>query len=312
MDTGNAHGDLFFYLAEFLLPLECADTSSFPNKFDCTNPERRDPNLVVTKVDMEVDSRYTKYSGCNLCNGTDPFTHKNCTIGTYVCDCLNFGGGGNCDATKLGFENVSENFVRQTTPACEQAVEDTCGPYQKSKKHCSLCTLRHSEKFKKVNCTSFDLLGFCPNPFGGGWCSARSQPYECWRENIPRKTGGLWYSQMREGMCNSSSPVGSCGWKVLSTSTVHERCLKNSIVREVEETSPDCFQTCGPRNETSSCWISCFFDTVLGPSARNSTVVQGMPMDRVVESWKRAFHPVIRGGCQQLGDEEESQEALVI
>merc|ERR1712013_428773 len=54
MDTGDAPGDLYFYLGEFLLPLECQNVSKESRAhFDCDNPERVDPNLVVTKVDLE-------------------------------------------------------------------------------------------------------------------------------------------------------------------------------------------------------------------------------------------------------------------
>merc|ERR1719321_1296303 len=63
MDTGDARGDLFFYLGQFLLPMECANASKEGRAhFDCDNPERVDPNLVVTKVEMQIDSRTTLYS----------------------------------------------------------------------------------------------------------------------------------------------------------------------------------------------------------------------------------------------------------
>merc|ERR1711907_498777 len=55
MDTGDARGDLYFYLGQFLLPLECKNVSKQSRAhFDCDNPERVDPNLVVTRVEMEV------------------------------------------------------------------------------------------------------------------------------------------------------------------------------------------------------------------------------------------------------------------
>merc|ERR1719247_2332497 len=105
MDTGDALGDLYFYLGQFLLPLECANaTKEGRAHFDCDNPERVDPNLVVTKVDMQIDSRTTKYSACNLCNGTDPFTRKPCQKGTYTCDCFSRNHSATCDARKVGKE----------------------------------------------------------------------------------------------------------------------------------------------------------------------------------------------------------------
>ena len=48
MDTGDSAGDLFFYLTEFLLPEECSTSDPHGRaQFDCDNPERVDPNLVV-------------------------------------------------------------------------------------------------------------------------------------------------------------------------------------------------------------------------------------------------------------------------
>merc|ERR1719476_1295664 len=60
MDTGDERGDLYFYLGQFLLPIECANPEGRA-KFDCDNPERFG-DTVITRVVMEVDNRYTTYS----------------------------------------------------------------------------------------------------------------------------------------------------------------------------------------------------------------------------------------------------------
>merc|ERR1712199_112747 len=60
MDTGDARGDLYFYLSQFLLPMECKPPyDTFRAKFDCANPEREGSKLVVTKVNMEVNADTT-------------------------------------------------------------------------------------------------------------------------------------------------------------------------------------------------------------------------------------------------------------
>merc|ERR1719161_1231172 len=104
MDSGDVRGDLYFYLGQFLLPLECQNRSILDTqtRLDCSNPERLDEDLVVTRVDMEVDSRFTTYSACNLCNGTDPFKHTPCEVGSYVCDCFSWQSHQACNAAQVG------------------------------------------------------------------------------------------------------------------------------------------------------------------------------------------------------------------
>lgn len=300
MDTGDVAGDLYFYLGQFLLPMECANASGASRAhFDCDNPERVDPNRVVTEVDLLVDSRSTAYSACNLCNGTDPFTRKPCTKGAYVCDC--FGHGSNpCDRTKVGSENVSEHFSPHTpSNQCSSALDNLCGNTTKNRKMCSACIYKQYSRLLAETCIDRDLESFCPNDFE--LCTARTAAtapeWACWDANIPRKTGGFWYSTLKEGMCNSSSKV--CGWKPKSTKTIHADCLKDKLMSAVEAYDRPCFETCGPRNVTSSCWISCFFDTILGPDARHSISkpLGGMPLADIEHAWKSAFSSEKEGGC---------------
>ena len=44
---------------------------------------------MITKLVLEMDARFGKYSKCNICyNGHDPFNKwKRCTDGQYVCSC---------------------------------------------------------------------------------------------------------------------------------------------------------------------------------------------------------------------------------
>merc|ERR1712137_1371029 len=90
-----------------------------------------------TKVELQVDSKMTSYSLCNLCNGTDPLTHKPCKKGTYVCDCSNRDG---CDETKIGVESITEQFVPPVVPEkCEEAIRDKCAPFQTDSHKCYEC-----------------------------------------------------------------------------------------------------------------------------------------------------------------------------
>jgi len=304
MDTGDAAGDLFFYLGQFLLPLECENQSKQGRShFDCDNPERKDPNLVVTKVEMEVDSRLTSYSACNLCNGTDPFSGVPCKVGTYSCDCPAAwqNRSASCDATRVGRESVKEHYApHQTTTKCAAALKKSCGNVSRDSNTCGSCIKMHYHKLLVATCDALDLYQFCPSQWYG--CNSTSPEWMCWAENIPRKTEGQWYSTLQQGLCNTTSPVGSCSWKVLSTRTIREPCLKNKLMSHVESTTPSCFASCGPRDMSSPCWVGCFFDAVLGPEARHSTQVPlgGLPTSELERTWSGAFLPVEDGGCEHV------------
>jgi len=319
MDTGDALGDLYFYLGQFLLPLECKNQSKHVRAhFDCDNPEREGNKLVVTKVDMEIDSRSTYYSACNLCNGTDPFTQQPCKVGTYVCDCFASweNKSAHCDPTRVGSESIKDHFApHQTTPQCKAALTKACASSQSDSKKCSSCVKLHQKGLAAASCVEGDLELFCPSSWGR--CNATSPEWMCWGENIPRKTDGTWYSTLEQGLCNNTSPMGSCGWKVLSTQTVKEPCLKNKLITHVESTSPTCFGSCGPRNTNSSCWIGCFFDTLLGKEARHSSEVplSGLAASELEKAWSDAFLPVEQGGCDlvEIPDfARPSMETLVV
>jgi len=245
-DTGDIAGDLTFYLAKFLLPLQCVDPVG-KEQFDCNNPELHNTNLVVTQVSLEVDDRFTAYSGCNLCNGTDPVTRKPCAKGAYICDCF---GNRSCDRRKVGRKDVTQQ-------------------------------------------------DFYP-------CNSSSPIWDCWRANLFRKTGGVWYSLLEDALCHESSESGTCSWSPFSILDIKETCLQQSVTRSVEAAGRECFGTCGIRNQTSPCWIGCFFSTVMGPKAGvpNETLT-GMPLSDLVRSWQNAFRPKTEGGCAEGSNDFE-------
>merc|ERR1712194_186207 len=151
-----------------------------------------------TKVDMEVDSRMnTTYSACNLCNGTDPFTNKSCQVGSYVCDC--YSEHDTCDPKSLGEENITEAFVHHHHHApsgkCKAVLDSVCGTVKNDSHACYGCLESHKHQLEG-SCNETDLYHYCPSHYG---CQPSSPEWACWAENIPRKTGGLWYSTLKEG-----------------------------------------------------------------------------------------------------------------
>lgn len=295
MDTGDAPGDLFFLLDEYLLPLQCADPDYYYDKFECQNPEHRSKGLVATELQLEVDSRFTNYSGCNYCTGTDPFTRKPCTPGTYVCDCMNFLNPKGCDHRFVGMETVEKEFVHDVTEECKDKLEEVCGHVRYSK-WCSICLAFNKHTLANSTCSA-DANTYCPG-FGFPLCTSDSKNFDCWHMNLGRKTKGVWYSTFREGSCHEQKE-GPCSWKVLSSRTIQEDCVKTRLTDVVEAESPGCFEKCGTRNHSSPCWVDCFFTTVLGPESHNSTNVTGMPLEKLTGAWSKSFQV-----CPEVTPEE--------
>lgn len=351
MDTGDAEGDLNFYLDQFLLPIECAEENkNFAAEFDCNNPERSG-DLVVTKVEMEIDSRLTNYSACNYCDtGIDAISHQPCEIGKYNCVCQShhYGQKATCDPLRVGVEPPPiQHFQKKT---CSVALDDKCGAVQDNATACGACLRNNSKELQAAKCSGSDTQMYCPIAdkckatldkycgsvqtnaslcsscqyqhqwqlrFAGcgqydgyrycpstGCSEAPGDEWKCWHSNIGQKAQGLWYSHLGAGLCNETSSPGTCGWRVLSTSTVNETCMRSTISSTIEEADKSgCFQSCGPRNETSRCWIGCLFDTMLGPDAKHSAKegdVTGMPLEDIIGGWTKAFLDEVEGGCPKV------------
>ena len=63
------HGDMYFVLRSTMTPLECRSGGQTK---DCDNAEVVSKDLIVRELNLEVDSRFTQYSLCNVCvNGSD-------------------------------------------------------------------------------------------------------------------------------------------------------------------------------------------------------------------------------------------------
>jgi len=211
MDTGDAFGDLYFDMRSVDLPIECAED---PTSHDCVNVEVVSPDLGITRLTLEVDSRYlsgTEYAKCNICvNGTDHHGHNNCTNGEYICGCGDGYKPSPCNESQIGYENLTEKYSGST--------------------RCS---------------------------------KADSTDVDCWKTHVVQKTGGFWYSTLGGGY-NST-------WRVAgNVKRINKTCSEESMYTTVEAADKaSCFQSCGAkigpmRNTSNTCWIRCFYDTVLG------------------------------------------------
>lgn len=109
MDTGDAPGDMFFDLHNVILvPLQCPHGAA--SGHGCANPEAVAPDLVVNKLILEVDTRFSDYAKCNIgVNGSDAHGHK-CKDDTYCCFCADDWGRTVPCNTTLGQANVKQYF----------------------------------------------------------------------------------------------------------------------------------------------------------------------------------------------------------
>jgi hypothetical protein len=129
-----------------------------------------------------------------------------------------------------------------------------------------------------------------PGGNNGGWSGGRGRNHTSggvnvhnWDRAAGEKLGGYWYSTRAEGMCNSTSDY--CGWRVESVSKrVSKICADDSFWTYVEDRdAAGCFKKCpfsgigaALRNTSDICWVKCFFDTTLGPSAGKGEMQHGL------------------------------------
>jgi len=222
-----------------------------------------------------------------------------CKVGSYVCDSQ----GRTVDPTGFGVNNVTDNFVPSIpSKDCTNSLQYACGQYANKSTECNECVYKNMWWLGR-KCQDVDAFDFCPSYWEACNGFHSGPPWACWLSNIPRKTGGWWFSTLKQGHCHKKSAPDSCSWKSLARKTIKERCLSNVLVSTVEaHDKSGCFQKCGPRNETSSCWISCFFDTLLGKNARYSVKkpLGGMPAAEIAKGWTNAFLPQEEGGCEEV------------
>jgi len=297
MDTADMAGDAFFDLRSVALPLECAES---PHSSDCTNPEVTSDDLVITKLVLEVDKRYGQYGFCNVCvNGSAGISGSCSTEGAYVCSCWHHGGDGGyvcyhnkCYPSHHGYENQTQ-------------CESTC---VKSGKPGFMTELRSASSFPTTPCNASVGRENITQFFGQHTCSAGSANWECWRDNVAKKTGGLWFSTVDTGYCGEHQS-DDCTWRVVEvTKVINKTCSDNSVYNAIEAADKQkCFESCGGvgkhRNTTDACWITCFYSTLLGPDAGHSGgKVDGLPLEDLLAAWDAPFssEDETKGGCKAL------------
>lgn len=126
--------------------------------------------------------------------------------------------------------------------------------------------------------------------YAGRTCAPNSPNFECWKDASAKKLGGTWYSTVSAG-------YGSA-WHVAEVvKRVSKQCADDAMNKAVEKAGYEsCFKGCGPtgsgphRNTSSTCWIECFEQTVLGPHAGTpGGAIEGMPVEDLLQAWNAPF-----------------------
>eukprot|EP01060_Flectonema_neradi_P038857 TRINITY_DN8298_c0_g1_i1.p1 TRINITY_DN8298_c0_g1~~TRINITY_DN8298_c0_g1_i1.p1 ORF type:complete len:265 (+),score=60.24 TRINITY_DN8298_c0_g1_i1:137-931(+) len=155
-----------------------------------------------------------------------------------------------------------------------------------------ICDCEKGYNKSHVDCTSDVGADNITETFAQRSCRQGSPNWECWQDATAHKTGGMWYSTTREGYCGNPNAT-RCTWKVAEfIKVVNKTCSDNHIHSMVESHNQTCFDACGPtRNVTSDCYITCFYNTVLGPDAGvPGGQITGLPLSDLITGWDFPFN----------------------
>mmetsp|Transcript_44727 Transcript_44727/g.87652 ORF Transcript_44727/g.87652 Transcript_44727/m.87652 type:complete len:295 (+) Transcript_44727:25-909(+) len=129
-----------------------------------------------------------------------------------------------------------------------------------------------------------------------------SPNYEWWLRNLLDHLDGFWYSTPKSGECTNSG-TGPCYWRLVeSKRRVLKSCQDKYIYNQISQKNPKCFNACPqPTNSTSTCFIECFFDTLLGPGSNHqNTTGAGLTQKQIVDLWTFPVqNDETKGGCPE-------------
>ena len=321
MNTADVDGDLYFDLRSRGLPLECGPwrNRSFWSRLDCVNDEVAvDPSrLAVTKLVLEVDTRWGVYADCNI----DP------TTGAYSCSCEDVPS--NC--TQLTPSVARDNGAKCNMSNGCMAHAGRCEPYGCPNETSIVdCTQGYRTCLWNASAPVHCALPPGPTPVCDrtkvGFLNLSLQDWgrhshpgetltriDYWHGNTLAKMQGSWYSTWADGECGGGGDGDDCGWRLVrEVKKIHKECSDGKIEAALiagDATAPwgaRCFGALSPAdraNKTSVGWIECFYLNVLGKKGGSSGLInhtspnQGIPLDELHAAWDGAFAPTEHGGC---------------
>lgn len=156
----------------------------------------------------------------------------------------------------------------------------------------------NTKALEAANCTQF---------FIDYECNGHHRHENIWESYISElgcHLNGTWYSTREEGECKPGATPASdpnCFWKVKQEGrTVNASCVDGNVIAVVEKVRPDCFKACPqPTNQTSSCYLRCFFNTMVGNA---SAKLEAMPAADILRPFTNSFSSSdpATGGCPSV------------
>jgi len=137
----------------------------------------------------------------------------------------------------------------------------------------------------------------------------------CWSWPVVSKTGGMWYSTTKSGWCGApDADPSTCTWDAVVEKVINKTCSDNIIFDAIESYDRKhdrCFEACparqrqpSVRNTTDTCWIYCYYSTLLGASRLLPSGAHegdtGMPKELITSAFSQPFQPVTSGGCPAI------------
>jgi hypothetical protein len=206
MNTADLRGDMYFDMRTKGLALECGIwyNHSFWSHLDCDNDEVATPvaDLAITKLILEVDSRYGTYADCNVDNGM-----YECSCHTHTqADCPHLTKT-DCNDRHIGYGcgwNDTTNSCNKWTCSNTSDSEKNCSENYNTPATCKWSNVTHS-------CNIFATPAPTPRPYGG-LCNSSTVGREDlklvdwgrhdypgnlteiagWHDNLIKKVGGFW------------------------------------------------------------------------------------------------------------------------
>ena len=128
-----------------------------------------------------------------------------------------------------------------------------------------------------------------------------SHNWDFWNYNTAAFLGqtgsGEWYSLV-------ASDEGKYWRNATIVKAINQRCQARALDAKVESEGKTCFSACPqPTNQSTACWIECFYATVLGPSADKELKPPGqqhgaIDIDELTSAWLAGFgDDPAAGGC---------------
>jgi hypothetical protein len=124
--------------------------------------------------------------------------------------------------------------------------------------------------------------------------------WDYWNSNVAARFGqagsGEWYSLTDED-------EGTYWRNPKILKTINQKCHSRGVDELVQGRGSSCFDRCEqPTNQSSPCWVSCFFEIVLGPDSNSTRKPPGsqagaLDMEELTAAWLKGFNDTDHGGC---------------